>query len=83
MNRACLVGCMVVLLVAAPTSAASIDIGAHYLLPNTPRQPVPIFVTGGETIAGMNLRGIIGDGGVPFGGVEGPGFQEPEGPPLV
>lgn len=83
MNRACLVGCMVVFLAAVPASAASIDVGTHYLLPNTPRQPVPIFVTGGETIAGMNLRGIIGGGGAAFGGVEGPGFQEPDGPPVV
>jgi hypothetical protein len=43
--------------------AASIVVGTHYLLPNTPNQVVTIQVTGDEPIAGEDLFAEIGDGG--------------------
>lgn len=42
-------------------SAAFIVVGTHVLLPNTPNQPIDIFVTGGEQIQGVNLNAQIGD----------------------
>ena len=44
-------------------SAATIDVGHHTLLPNTPGQIVPIMVSGGDEVAGFNLFAQVGDGG--------------------
>ena len=55
-------------------SAASIQIGDHELRPNEPNQRVPIFVTGGEQVAGLNFYAQVGDGGPElenYGGVPG------------
>ena len=55
-------------------SAASIQIGNHELRPNEPNQRVPIFVTGGEQVAGLNFYAQVGDGGPEledYGGVRG------------
>jgi hypothetical protein len=53
---------------APPTVAATIDAGTHLLAPNTPGQQVPILVTGGEPISGIDLFVQIGDGGAVVGG---------------
>ena len=45
------------------TSAATINVGNHVLLPNTPGQQVTIPVTGGEMVAGVDLFVQVGDGG--------------------
>lgn len=50
--------------VAVPAAqAASIVVGTHFLLPNTPNQVVEIGATGGEAINGMNFYSAVGDGG--------------------
>ncbi len=36
-------------------SAATIDVGDHTLLPNTPGQTISIMVSGGDEVAGFNL----------------------------
>ena len=65
-------------LTADYASAATIDVGNHTLLPNTPGQIVPIMVGGGDAVAGFNLFAQVGDGGPElseFGflpGVDGP-----------
>ena len=40
----------------------SINVGAHNVLPNTPNQPVQIYVSGVPAVAGLNLNAQIGDG---------------------
>jgi hypothetical protein len=56
------------LLVPSATHAASIIVGNHTLLANTPNQLVTIQVSGDEQIAGEDFFAQIGDGGVFNGG---------------
>jgi hypothetical protein len=51
------------------TDAATAYIGSHLLSANTPNQVIPIYVTGGEQIAAVDLFAQIGDGGAFVGGV--------------
>lgn len=55
---------MVALLLWVSTSQASliVNAGDHQLQPNTPAQQVKIQVTGGDSIAGLNLYLQVGDG---------------------
>jgi hypothetical protein len=45
-----------------------IVVGDHPLLPNQSGQLVPIYVSGGDAVEGLNLNVQIGDGGPPLGG---------------
>jgi hypothetical protein len=54
-----------------PTAvAATVQGGTHMLLPNTSGQQVPIMVTGGEAVSGVDLFVQVGDGGATVGGVD-------------
>jgi hypothetical protein len=53
---------------AAATRAASVNVGTHFLAPNTSGQQVPILVTGGEPVSGVDLFVQVGDGGAAVGG---------------
>ena len=78
MPRTLLFCCVVLWPTCAPAKAATISVGDHVLLANLPGQPVPIFVTGGEPVSGLNLFAQVGDGGpelIDFGlpaGTDGP-----------
>lgn len=50
--------------------AASIVVGTHTLLPNTPGQVIDIVITGGESANGLNFYASVGDGGSDLGGVD-------------
>jgi len=55
-------------------AAATINVGAHLLLPNTPNQHVPIAISGTDTnVQGFTLNAQVGDGGPLGGGSAGPG----------
>jgi len=43
--------------------------GEHALLPDTPGQLVPVYVAGGDPVAGCNLWAQVADGGPELGGV--------------
>ncbi len=49
--------------------AASVTVGNHVLLPDTPNQIVSLYVSGGEQIAGEDFFAQVGDGGTFNGGV--------------
>lgn len=51
---------VLVCLAGVSQAATSIVVGNHVLLPNTPNQVVQIFVTGGDSIQGVNLNAQIG-----------------------
>jgi hypothetical protein len=46
----------------------AITVGTHQVLAGTPGQRVPITVSGGDPVAGVNLLVQTGDGGVALGG---------------
>ena len=76
--RACLVAALWACggLAALDVRAASVVVGNWYLSANTANQVVPIFVTGGESIGGLDFFAQIGDGGAFLGGVNvKPAFQ--------
>ena len=50
-------------LVCATTQAASVNVGNHVLLANTPNQTITVQITGGEQVAGEDFWAQIGDGG--------------------
>jgi hypothetical protein len=77
MKRGLAGGLVFLVLVGAPTWAATIEVGDHVLAPDTPNQVVPILVTGGEAVAGLEFFAVIGGGGAANGGEDGPGFEEP------
>jgi hypothetical protein len=58
----------IALLVCATAQAASVDVGNHVLLANTPNQTITIQITGGEQVAGEDFFAQIGDGGAFNGG---------------
>src|SRR5260221_837425 len=72
------VGLSFAILLALATVAkadATIIVGNHTLLPNTPGQIVDIFVTGNDTVQGTNLNSQIADGGPGAGGsIVAPGY---------
>ncbi len=55
-------------------NTADVTLGNYQLLPNTPNQTIPIYVTGGALVAGMNFNLQVGDGGPAHGGTPGPVF---------
>jgi hypothetical protein len=63
-----LIVCLAGMLLSRFASAAVIVVGDHELLPDTPNQLVPIFVTGGDAVQGLNLYAQIADGGPAAGG---------------
>ncbi len=58
--------------IAEEPEATAIDVGHHYVLPNTPGQSIEIFVTGGDDVQGLNFYVQVGDGGPAVGGTPGP-----------
>jgi hypothetical protein len=56
------------LVVVSVVRAASVDVGNHLLIANTPNQVITIQVTGGEQIAGEDFFAQLGDGGTSIGG---------------
>jgi VCBS repeat-containing protein len=56
--------------------APVIDVGDHFLLPNTPGQQIQIYVTGGDEVQGLNFNVQVEDGGpelADYGGtIDGP-----------
>jgi hypothetical protein len=50
----------------------SIVVGNNVLIPNTPSQTVQLMVTGGNSVAGLNLNIEVANGGTANGGVNGP-----------
>ena len=80
MNKAVISGLVVLMLAAVPVFAATIDVGDHFLLPDTAGQTIEISITPGdpvEKVAGMNLFAQIADGGPEVGGsVDGPVFTD-------
>ncbi len=69
MKRAGICGVVLVLFAATAAWAAPvIEVGSHNLLPNTPNQPVPIYVTGGDQVGGVNFFAQLGnDVPLPYG----------------
>lgn len=53
----------VLIMAAVRSQAATIDVGNHLLMPNTPDQTISINVSGGDPVAGFNLFAQVGDGG--------------------
>jgi uncharacterized protein (DUF952 family) len=53
--------------------AVAIDVGEHALLPNTPNQPIAIYVTGGDAVNGVDLVVQVADGGPEWGALGGSG----------
>ena len=59
--------------------APVIDVGDHFLLPNTPGQQIQIFVTGGDEVQGLNFNVQVEDGGPEVSQWNGgPGIDGPE-----
>ncbi len=53
--------------------ALTIDVGDHFLLPDTPAQTIAIYVSGGDAVEGLNFNAQVADGGPELGGsVDGP-----------
>ena len=68
---------LLVLGVASPCEAitgANVSLGHYYLQPNTPNQTIPIYVSGGAQVSGLNFNLQMGDGGPEVGGTPGPVF---------
>jgi hypothetical protein len=64
---------MVLLLLGGAAHGATILVGEHNLLPDTPGQTIQIFVTGGNAVQGLNFNGQVADGGPEVGGsIDGP-----------
>jgi hypothetical protein len=76
MKRSFVGGLALLLLGSAPVWAVSVNVGEHWLIPNTPDQKVPVLVSGGDDTAGLNFFATIGGGGAANGGVDGPAFEE-------
>lgn len=61
--------------IATPCLAVpTIDVGTHYLLPDTPDQVIELYVTGGDDVEGLDLYVIVANGGPEL---ETLGFLEP------
>jgi hypothetical protein len=58
------------LLAADPAAAATIDVGNHLLLPNTPGQVFTIDVAGGDLVQGVDFFLQVADGGPEAAGFE-------------
>jgi hypothetical protein len=56
-------------LAATAGNAATVVVGTHLLSANTPGQAIPVWITGGESVAGLDFFAQIGDGGAILGGV--------------
>jgi hypothetical protein len=59
---------------ALAISSADVTLGNYVLQPNMPNQTIPIYVTGGAQVSGLNFNLQIGDGGPALGGTPGPVF---------
>lgn len=70
---------LALLAIATPQAAATpiIDVGIHYLQPDTAGQVIPIFVSSeAESVAGLNFNVQIADGGLEAGGnIDGPTIE--------
>ncbi|NQU22921.1 MAG: PEP-CTERM sorting domain-containing protein [Candidatus Nealsonbacteria bacterium] len=79
MRQVCpiLLACIVVSILGAAAPGATVIVGDYQLQPDMPDQIIQVEVLGGEQIQGMELRAMIGGGGLTHGGVAGPKFKEP------
>ncbi len=82
MNKAVVGGLVVLFLGALPLCAATIEVGHHVLLPDTPDQEIEIWVVPGDPVeqsAGMDVFAQIADGGpdigIPGSHIDGPTFS--------
>ncbi len=80
--KKCAACLLIIATLAVSASAATIDVGAIELLENTPNQPVPIWIDGGEPCVGMNFTAQIADGGSIGGGPTFSPFDPPASTPL-
>lgn len=62
MNRIFVTATVMLLATGSAFAAATINVGNHALLPNTPNQTIQINVSGGDLVGGFNLFAQIGDG---------------------
>jgi hypothetical protein len=60
--------CLLADFAAAGARAAAVNAGTHVLAPNTPGQQVPILVSGGDAVSGIDFFVQVGDGGATVGG---------------
>lgn len=78
-SRFCYSAVAAVLLLVSHFSAhgqPSINVGNHTLLPNTPGQTIPISVSGGTLVQGLNFNVQIADGFPTGGTVDGPNIAD-------
>jgi hypothetical protein len=61
MQRRVFLAFAVLLCLPVAAQSAAINVGSHLLLPNTPNQQVPIFVTGTELVNGVDLLATVGN----------------------
>ncbi|MCP4309516.1 MAG: hypothetical protein GY788_32500, partial [bacterium] len=59
----------VLLLTAPPGFSATIDVGTHYLLPDTPDQIISIYVHGTDEVSGMDFNVQVANGGPELEGI--------------
>ncbi len=69
MRKTVIAFCVVLATGTGASAAPSIDVGTHYLQPDTPGQTVSLYVTGGDAVQGLELNVQIG------GGTTGPTFD--------
>lgn len=60
---------LIAFLTASPAFPAAINVGTHYLLPNTPGQRIALYVVGTEDAAGMDFNVQVANGGPELEGV--------------
>lgn len=53
---------LIALLMAGTTHAATINVGTHILLPDTANQTIEIYISGTESLLGLNFFGETGEG---------------------
>ncbi|NBB94989.1 MAG: PEP-CTERM sorting domain-containing protein [Planctomycetes bacterium] len=64
---------LLLMMVASASAAPVITLGTYDLLENTAGQTIPVYVSGGDAVAGLNLNVQIADGGPEAGGsIDGP-----------
>ncbi len=68
---------LLALLCVEPAAAATINVGTHELLPNTPFQAIEIYTSGGDEVQGVNFNIQVADGGLEAGGlIDGPAITD-------
>jgi hypothetical protein len=63
-----LIACLLACFASSVTRAAAVNAGTHVLAPNMAGQQVPIVVSGGDAVSGIDFFVQVGDGGTTVGG---------------